>query len=446
MKGLLLNSPIYEIRSNVEEEYLPPLGLGYIATHLMASGIDVEIIDCVKERFGVEEIFDLLRRERPEYIGINVFTQNYEIVKKIVENCPVTARIIIGGQVIKYIYSEVLKWNIKNELILIIGEGELLLPAILNGSCCEAPVSDVPGKTVYRVNKNSNYFPRDLSFVHFDRTLLKGSVVTNHYYEKESSIITSRGCMYNCTFCGGSRNLNRDVAIRYRNIGDVDCEIREIITAHPEVVSIRVLDDLFLRNGTSINNAIEMFRNYTTISWRGMAHVLTFVTSKMLDTLQQLKISGCRELFIGIESGSERMRKKINKPGTVEQVIKVITAILQEGIDVKGYFMYGFLNETVADANATYALASRLKDIAQNTKAKFRVSVFQFRPYHGTQLYNEIVESGQTIHPIRSNDTLNIVSGRSQFNFQSGNYSEIEDNILSKYILDTQNLSDVAHV
>ena len=444
MKCILFNSPIYRKRSNVEEEYLPPLGLGYIATHIMESGVDVNIVDCVKERFGVDEVFGLLRQEKPEYIGINVFSQNYETVKEIVEGCPITATIIIGGQVVKHIYSEVIKWTINNRLILIIGEGELILPAIINGNCSEKPFYNTTGKEIYWVDKNSNYYPRDLGLVHLDRSLLEGDIVTNHYSEREASIITSRGCMYNCAFCGGARNLNKDVSIRYRNISEVECEIHEIVVAHPEVTSIRVLDDLFLRDETSISNAIEMFKDHTQLSWRGMAHILTF--AKSLETLPHLKTSGCRELFFGIESGSEAIRKKIRKPGTVRQVEDVVTAVLKSGIDVKCYFMYGFPSETLTDADATYALASRLKDAAQNTNGHFRLSVFQFRPYHGTQLYNEIVASGREIRPMGSNDSLNIINGRSQFNFQSGNYSEIADNILDEYILKTQSLSVAPHV
>jgi len=61
-------------------------------------------------------------------------------------------------------------------------------------------------------------------------------------------------------------------------------------------------------------------------------------------------------------------------------------------------------------------------------------------------LYNEIVQSGREIVTISSNVALNILDGRSQFNFQSGNYSNIDDNILNEYILKTQNLSEVQNV
>lgn len=444
MKCLMLNSPIYREHSDVREDYLPPLGLGYIATHLSDSGIDVEIIDCVKERYGINEIFELLKQKRPDYIGINVFTQNYEIVKEIVENCPVQTTLIIGGQVVKCIYNEILQWNVLNKLIIIIGEGELILPAILNGACSEKPLVSIQKKVVFWVNSRSIYYPRDLGVVRINRSMLKNDIIINHYGEKEASIITSRGCIYNCAFCGGAHNLNSDVTVRQRALSDIKCEIREIINNQPDITFIRILDDLFLRDIKSINNAIEMFKNFPTLSWRGMAHILTFV--KAHEMLPQLRQSGCREVFFGIESGSERIRKKIKKYGSIQEVEEVIYAFLHSGIDVKGYFMFGFPGETCDDAEATYLLAVKLKEIASGAIGKFRLSVFQFRPYHGTQLYKEIIQSGRKINSIKNNQALNAVMGRSQFNFQSGNYSEIEDNLLNEYILRTQNLSEVSYV
>lgn len=443
MKFLLLNSPIYRERSDAIEDYLPPLGLGYIATHLLNSGVDTCIVDCVKDRLGIKEIYALLKEQTPDYLGINVFTQNYETVKEIIEGCPVATTMIIGGQVVKCIYDEILHWNVYNPLIVVIGEGELLLPAIVLGHCTEKPLARHNITMVYKVDMNSAYYPSNLGSVHLNRAVLKDDIVTNHYAQREAAIVTSRGCMYNCAFCGGAHNLNKDVSIRFREIMDVDAEISEIIRSSPDVTSIRVLDDLFLRNEASIQNAIELFGKYPNITWRGMAHILTFV--KSLHTLPLLRESGCRELFVGIESGSVEMRKKINKPGAPAEVFDVITALLRAGIDVKGYFMYGFPNETTAEADATFALATKLSQAAQSTKGRFRLSVFQFRPYHGTQLYNEIVESGRKVNSIQRNEDLNAFTGRSQFNFQSGNYSDIEDGPLNDYILKTQSLSEVCH-
>lgn len=439
IKCLLLNSPIYREPSNEKEDYLPPLGLGYIATHLRQSGIETEIIDCVSNHLGVRDIIEMLDKQSPDYIGINVFTQNYDIVREIVENCPPKISIIIGGQVVKCIYNEILQWKVANKLEIVIGEGELIIPTLIKGTCAEPPFLEYGEKTVYRVDKRSIYFPNDLGKTFLDRSLFREYTIENHYGEKEAAIITSRGCMYSCAFCGGAHNLNTDITIRYRPISDVAREIEDIVRITPSITSIRVLDDLFLRDAISIQNAITMFSEIGGLSWRGMAHVLTF--AKSIESLRALKQSGCRELFIGIESGSSRIRERIRKPGTVQQVVDVISAILDAGIDVKGYFMYGFPTETASDAEETYSLASRLMEKAKSTEGNFRTSVFQFRPYHGTQLYNELLQAGKVISAISGNDALNILNGRSQFNFQSGNYSDMDDSRLNEYVIKTQLLT-----
>ena len=138
-KFILLNSPIFEEGSNENEEYLPPLGLGYIATYLGKEKIDVEIIDCVKERKSKEEIIKFINNSSFTYISTNIFTTNYEIVKEIVENITINCEIFIGGQVVKSIFQDILKWNVKNKMNIIIGEGELIIPQLVLGKCEQEP-------------------------------------------------------------------------------------------------------------------------------------------------------------------------------------------------------------------------------------------------------------------------------------------------------------------
>ncbi|MFP3153374.1 B12-binding domain-containing radical SAM protein [Lachnospiraceae bacterium ZAX-1] len=440
MSCILLNSPIYWNSTDANEEYLPPIGLGYIATQLLDSNIEVEIVDCVKLQLGVNEVISILADKKPAYIGINIFTQNYDIVKHIAENCPAGSSLIIGGQVVKHIYLEILAWPIKNKLMIIIGEGELVVPAIIKGNATENPLVAEGDKKVYIVNQDSVYFPRDLSKIHLSRTFLGKEIIKNHYGRSEAAIITSRGCMYDCAFCGGARSLNKDIAIRIRTPEDITLEISEIGKVHPSVTYIRILDDLFLRNRDSIKDAINLFNQFPSLSWRGMAHALSFVNS--LDLMDGVFKSGCNELFIGIESGSDKIRKKINKVGNIEQVVSTIAAILNAGIDVKGYFIYGFPTETLEDFDMTFSLASKLKLLSKSTVGNFRCSVFQFRPYHGTKLYKEILQSGHLIKSVVANTNINVLPNRSQFNFQSGNYSEVNSEILEDYILRTQRLSE----
>ena len=438
-KFILFNSPIFWDATKEKEQYLSPLGLGYIATYLEKAGIDVTIVDCVKERKSVNDIVDFINKTHPDYIGINIFTQNYEMVKYIIESITITCDCFIGGQVVKSIYLDILRWNTQNRLNIIIGEGEFIIPALVSGRCKQIPEQENDQKVVYRVNKNSEYFPKDISNIFLNRKYLGNEIIYNHYGEKEIAIITSRGCAFDCAFCGGAKSLNKDITTRIRTEESVITEIREILSAYPDIQSIRVLDDLFLRNGKSIDMTNNIFLKFPHLSWRGMVHVLSL--AKDVEKVKKLRRGRCRELFIGIESGSESVRRKINKLGTIDDITTVSKAILESGIDLKGYFIYGFPGETKEDFQKTYELASKIKEISTNTTGTFRTSVFQFRPYHGTQLYNEIVKSTGIIHECEFNQSISKFEGRSQFNFDFGNYSKEKDEILNQYIIKTQELT-----
>lgn len=441
-KFILLNSPIYEEGSNKNEEYLPPLGLGYIATYLGKEKIEAKIIDCVKERKSKEETIKFINNSSFNYISTNIFTPNYEIVKEIVESLTRECEIFIGGQVVKSIFQDILKWNVKNRLNIIIGEGELIIPQLVLGKCEQEPEKVESNKFVYRVNKESKYFPKDVSKIFLNRDYLKEEVIINHYSEKEVSIITSRGCIYDCAFCGGASSLNKDSNPRIRTKESIIQEIKEIVSRYPDVKSIRILDDLFLRNKESIDTVKEIFSNFPELSWRGMAHV--GVLKKTFSKIEDLKESRCKELFIGIESGSNKIREKIRKSGTIKDILEVSSKILEVGIDLKGYFIYGFPEETEEDFKKTLEVAKKIKEISLKTSGQFRTSVFQFRPYHGTQLYDEIIKIRGSIPECKINNSLNSnkeEEGRNQFNFTSGNYSKASDAKLEEYILKTQKLT-----
>ena len=171
-----------------------------------------------------------------------------------------------------------------------------------------------------------------------------------------------------------------------------------------------------------------------------MAHVLSLKPN--LDDIEKLKGANCRELFMGIESGSESMRKRIIKVGSTGDVIEVAQKILQEGIDLKGYFIYGFPQETEYDFQQTYELARKISNISQTTEGNIRTRVFQLRKYHGTRMYNEIVSEKGIVHECEINDIISKFKGRNQFNFDFGNYSEVSDEILNQYIIKTQEIGE----
>lgn len=438
-KIFLLNSPLFRNKRNSGESYLPPMGLGYIATHLQKAGCEVSLIDAVSENCSIGDILKRICDGKPDFVGINVFSTNMAIVKEIVEKIDIKTVLVLGGRAVGYIYQEIFNWNACNDIVCIMGEGELIWPDIVRDNMLEEPILRYSNRCLYKVDKNSIYYPNDLERIHLDRSFFNNQYVLNKYGRKESYLITSRGCTYNCAFCSGARSQNQDDTVRLREYHSLSNELREIVEIDSEIKSIRVLDDLFLKNRDSIKTAVKLFSEFNSIHWRAMAHIEPI--QKNLDLLGPLKESGCDELFIGVESGSKRIREFINKSGTCEEIRNVITAILSNGIDVKGYFIYGFPKEKFEDCENTFRLAKDLKDISKKTPGNFKTSVFQFRPYHGTQLYSYLLEHGKMINCYRHNNKIQKAIKREGFNFSAGNFSECKISLINYYINSTLELN-----
>ena len=234
MKVILINSPIYNKKVADSEDYLPPLGLGYIATSLKENGIDVKIVDAVNSNLTVEEIVELISKDAPDFVGTNIFSINYELVKQIIEQCKTKTSFIVGGKSTKFLYKDIVNFNSENEIIVTIGEGELITPDIVKGCVKEQSIlGEYINRKIYKVDENSVYLPRDISKLKLDRTFFEDRDTINAYGKIEEAIVTSRECLYNCAFCGGARSLNKDVPVRERNAEDIIGELTEIKKTHP---------------------------------------------------------------------------------------------------------------------------------------------------------------------------------------------------------------------
>ena len=427
---VFLNTPIYRQSVNDGEDYLPPLGQGYIVTQLIKNGINARLVDCVNERMGIEEVVALINNGLFFNVALNVFSVNLEIVKNIVEKTNRRVNWYFGGKAMEHLWKDMLHWNWKdNDVTYTIGECDTIYTDLLLKKCVEQPIYQKANQSVYRVDKYSVYYPQNLDKYILDRRLFKDRAILNHYGRVETCLIASRGCIYNCAFCGGGRYANANSDVRVRSSESIIGEIRDITSVNPQIRSIRILDDLFLKNRYSILQAIEMFDCFHKIHWRGMAHINSFI--KNMDLLENLKNSGCDELFIGIESGSPEIRKMIHKVGAVEDVINVISGLLKVGIDVKGYFICGFPHESELQIIETVRLAKRLKKISQSSIGNFRTTAFQFRPYHGTELYDQLISEGKLI---REYSVDNCTSSKKQYSFIVDNYSAVDELFLKECI------------
>lgn len=442
MKVILVNSPLFRDRNFLyEEDSLPPIGLGYIGTHLRNNGIEVALIDAVDKRIPLKELIGQLTEMKPDFVGINIFTTNYELVKELTEGIRFPVHIVVGGLSTKQLYTKILNWQTSNPVDIVTGDGERIMLDIVRDCVQDEPFLKENNRRVFQVDQNSKYLVQDISLVPLDRSFFQNEPIKHPLGFLEANIVASRGCVYNCTFCAAARSLNKDYPIRERSIDSIISELKDISISYPAVNSIRVLDDLFLKSKDSVQKAAQVFSHFS-FQWRSMAHVQTF--RNVDDSLmQQLKDSGCFELFIGIESGSPKILGQINKTKDVPTIVANLTKVFRAGINMKGYFIYGFPEETEEDMKQTFQLALHLKQIAESYRVNFRTSVFQYRPYHSTQIYHELETQGKNLEvtTVAANERLSRLVGRQQFNFHSGNYSAVDCPTVEAYIYRTMNLN-----
>jgi radical SAM superfamily enzyme YgiQ (UPF0313 family) len=436
MNILLVNSPLFDVPGMQHEDSLPPLGLGYLATSVKNAGLEVELLDAVADDCGTEGVICAIQSFRPKFVGLNVFTTNLELVQKIV-TAPFDAHVIIGGPAVRALVDIVLGWETVNPITVIEGEAEHALPAFLKGQIVSQPWLERRDRSVLRIPADHSLFPCNIDLP-LRREFFQNEPIFDAIWRiTEAHIITSRGCGHNCAFCAAARSVNQ-LPIRFRSEGDIRKEIEQLRILMPDINCIRIIDDLFIRNRSAIKRACGLFRD-TELSWRAMAHVSGFrgMDRALYDEMRR---SGCLELFVGVESGSPARRKTIGKPSEIEPTVDMVTNLLRSGISVKAYFVFGFPGETKQEMEDTYAVARTMADAASRVEARFRTSVFKFRPYHGTRIHNELVASGAEVGRITGDLQLSTNSGRHQFSFMSENYSCVDLDTLNGFILATQEI------
>ncbi len=447
MNIVIINSPLFRDKNPLyDEDSLPPIGLGLIATALKEKGFEVKLIDAVALNIPLKELVKTVTNLRPDFICTNVFTTNLELVKEFIESITLKTHFVIGGLSTQSLYNDIFSWKTTNHIDIVHGDGELIINDIITNCIKQVPAAESQNRRFFKVDSCSTYFVQDISQDKLDRSFFANEPIKNIFGFTEANIITSRGCIYNCAFCAAARSLNKEFNIREKNITSIISEIEHLIDIYPGLQSIRVLDDLFLKNSTTIDKAIEVFKHFN-LQWRSMAHVETF-KGVSEETVIALKNSGCNELFVGIESGSSKILKQIHKTWDIEKVKNNLSLLLRNRINIKGYFIFGFPDENEEDFEMTYSLAKYLKEVSKQYGSRFRTSVFQFRPYHGTELYHSLESkfgnsTFSNVSSVEPNKELSDLVGRLQFNFHSGNYSNADQTTVHNYIYKTSNLNSV---
>jgi radical SAM superfamily enzyme YgiQ (UPF0313 family) len=188
-------------------------------------------------------------------------------------------------------------------------------------------------------------------------------------------ILTTRGCPYNCSFCGCNLIFGRK--LRFKSEVNIEREI-QLLKNNYGVEGIWIIDDTFTVNKNHLITVCNLLKKYGIV-WGCQSRVNT-IDEEMIRVMKQ---SGCMQIDFGVESGSQRLLDDIINKGTkIAQIKRAFELSRKYGIRTLANFMIGLPTETKEELQLSVALARELKA---------DVYIFSIAtPLPGTRLYDMI--------------------------------------------------------
>ena len=360
MKVVLIVPPNY---AAIDDRLEPHLGLLYVAAVLLKRGFRVEYCDLE----GVAECD--WRIPESDVYGITVYGVTLGHARKIAAICKKknpAALVVVGGPQPSGLPERTLEME-PNFDCAVVHEGEF---AFLEA------IADWGKKKIYRKSVP------DLDVLPWPaRHLADFSTYSRTVMGKPSmSLVTQRGCPFSCHFCANDRLFG---SFRARGVDDVLAEIKSLIDGHgcrnfyfhDNIISVDLRRYHRLLDGIA-PLGVEWF---AYDDCRGMYSV---------EEYRRWYDAGCRVIFLGVESGSDRLLKKMNKRQTREKIRRTILNMQAAGIEARCALLFGYPGET----RETWEETRRLVEEIQPAQ----VFVSYFVPFSGTEIFRSPEKFGIT--------------------------------------------------
>ena len=370
-----------------ERGFNPPLGLLYIAAYLeQYTDHHVEVLDTQVEELSYPQLQKIIAEKTPDIVGITAMTftlidvlKTIQCVKEIDRNIP----IVLGGPH-PHIYPQETV-ELPGVDYVVLGEGEIVFTQLIETIGDRKALKKIPG-IVFKENGEIVNTGMSPFIEYLDQLPFPARQLTP--YQKYSSLLakrmpvttmfTSRGCPYRCAFCDRPNLGKKFRAHSARYVVDemeacIDLGIHEFL----------IYDDTFtIHKQRVVEICDEILKRKLDISWDIRARIDT-VSEEML---RKLKNAGCERIHYGVEAGTEKILKILNKGITLEQVWQVFRMTKKVGISTLGYFMIGAPMETREDILQTIAFARKLP-------ADF-VHITILTPFPATRIYQDGLQQG----------------------------------------------------
>lgn len=387
-----------------EQVRFAPLGILAVSAPLLEKGYNIITID---SNIGESWKDKNINIEDVICIGIGAMT-GYQIkdglmFAQFVKEQKPDIPIVWGGIHVSLMPNQSLENNMVD--IVVLGQGEETFCDLVEHLEKNIPLDSVKGiyfkkdgsiiKNEKRAFVNPDNFPSAPYHIldilnYFSETKTKKLRSSDAFLGKEERFIyycSSIGCPYKCRFCASSKQTEGKWVgfSAERVLNDIEKLIKDY-----KITSLQFCDAEFFINKKRAKDIAQGFidRNFN-MKWKAQVRADTFDSLSDEDVLL-LKNSGYIHVEIGVETGSERMLKYINKRITTDMVIRCAEKIKKHKLLSSFCLVFGFPTETLQDIHETFKLASKLKELLPTTL----LPTYFFDPYPGVPLYFDSIEQG----------------------------------------------------
>lgn len=363
---------------------IPPLGIAYIAANLRKHGRKVAILDCIALELSGGQLRNNLLRDRPDIVGITTMTVSFQgalEAAKIAKACG--CKVVLGGPHLSIFPKETLQHPEIDYAIM--GDGENSLLALINALEKGGPIDNIPG-LIFRqdgdIRINSPDIIADLD--QLPQPAIDLLPIANYGLigadRPFATMLTMRGCPFDCGYCGNRTDPMR--MVRFRKVDQVLDEMQLLVDRHKIKEINFVVETLTLNRDFIVKLCEGILKRDIKVKWQGP----TRVDCVDRDLLRLMAKAGCRQLRYGIESGNQEILNLMNKKITLGMIEEALAATRKAKIRTVGYFILGYVDETPATIKKTIDFAKKIK----LDTAVFYAGV----PYFKTRFYEAAVERG----------------------------------------------------
>ncbi len=365
MSRVALIYPYFRTRSQTEILF-PPLGAASLASQLHRLGIEAKIFDCTFETF--EEIQKKVISYQPGIVGIysmvTLSRNTFRIAEMVRANLPES--LLVAGGPLPTLYPE--QYCAAFDVVFR-GEADLSFPRfchdLFDQKISRLRLKELPLENYAGLFTKQHDLQIDNPMTHYPEQEINSfplpyrgdfdhAVYQSNWSQmdgtKTTSIITTLGCSFSCDFC--SKPVFGSL-FRRRNLDVVFEEIEQIRALGYD--SLWIADDNFTLDRKFLNEFCQRMAG-RKIQWS----CLSRVTGIDEENTRLMKESGCRRVYLGLESGNQDTLKLMKKKATIEEGKNAVHLFNKAGIEVAAFFIVGYLGETVSSIEDTFRFALEL--------------------------------------------------------------------------------------